>query len=99
MDEIVLMILAVPFALALFAASLAAAHYGHGIHIWNLDSNLLKLPDEASCLVKILFVCYIAYSTATTFTKCSIIASYLRIFPDKNLRRVMFMVGFVVISF
>jgi hypothetical protein len=93
------MLLAVLFALVLFSASIVAAHYGLGVHIWNLDSNLLNLPDEASRLVKILFVCYIAYSCSITFTKCSIIASYLRIFPDKILRRVLFVVGFVVISF
>jgi hypothetical protein len=93
------MILAVVFAIVLFAASIVAAHYGLGVHIWNLDSNLLNLPNEASRLVKILFVCYIAYSSAITFTKCSIIASYLRIFPDKKLRMVMFLVGFVVIAF
>jgi hypothetical protein len=93
------MIFAVLFALVLFLISLVAAHYGLGIHIWNLDSNLLNLPDEASRLVKLLFACSIAYSSAITFTKCAIIASYLRIFPDKNLRRVLFMVGFVVISF
>jgi hypothetical protein len=93
------MMLAVLFALILFSASIAAAHYGLGVHIWNLNSNLLKLPDEASRLVKILFVCYIAYSCSITFTKCSIIASYLRIFPDKNLRRILFAVAFVVISF
>jgi hypothetical protein len=93
------MIFAVLFSLVLFSISLAAAHYGLGIHIWNLDSSLLNLPDEASRLLKLLFVCSIAYSSAITFTKCAIIASYLRIFPDKNFRRVMFLAGFVVISF
>jgi hypothetical protein len=93
------MIFAVLFALVLFVISLVAAHYGLGIHIWNLDSNLLNLPDEASRLVKLLFACSIAYSSAITFTKCAVIASYLRIFPDKNLRRVLFVAGFVVISF
>ena len=93
------MVFAVLFALVLFATSLAAAHYGLGIHIWNLDSNFLNLPSEASRLVKLLFVCSIAYSSAITFTKCAIIASYLRIFPNRNFRMVMFLVGFVVISF
>jgi len=93
------MIFAVLFALALFSVSLVAAHYGLGIHIWNLDSNLLNLPEEASRLVKLLFTCSIAYSSAITFTKCAIIASYFRIFPDKNLRRVSLAAGFVVISF
>ena len=93
------MIFAVVFALVLFSTALVAAHYGLGIHIWNLDSNLLNLPDEASRLVKLLFVCSIAYSSAITFTKCAIIASYLRIFPSKNLRKVLYVVGFVVLSF
>ena len=93
------MIFAVLFALVLFAISLLAAHYGLGIHIWNLDLNLLNLPAKESRLVKLLFACSIAYSSAITFTKCAIITFYLRIFPHENLRRILFATGFVVISF
>lgn len=37
-----------------------------------------------------MFVAHIFYAVATAFTKLSIITSYLRIFPDTGLRRLLF---------
>jgi hypothetical protein len=91
--------MAVLSSLVLFSACLSGAHSGLGKHIWNLDSNLLNLSAEASHITKILFACYISYATAITFTKCSIIASYIRLFPHDSVRRVSYATGFIVVAF
>lgn len=93
------MIITVLSAFVLFAAGLAGGHFGLGIHIWNLDSNILMLPAATSRLAKILFACYLAYATAITFAKCSIIASYIRVFPHQHVRKISYATGFVVVSF
>ncbi len=99
MDCTVLMVLAVLSALVLFSACLAGAHDGLGKHLWNLDADLLNISDEASRLVKIEFAAYISYATAISFTKFAIIASYIRLFPHANIRRVSFATGFIVVVF
>jgi hypothetical protein len=94
-----LMVMAVLSAWVLFSACLAGARRGLGKHIWNLDADLLNISGEASRIVKIEFAAYIAYATAITFTKFSIIASYIRLFPHANIRRISYATGFIVVVF
>jgi hypothetical protein len=90
------MILAALSALVQFSVSLVGAHYGLGLHIWNLDSNLLNIQAETSRLVKIEFAAYISYATAISFTKFAIVASYIRFFPEKTTRRISIATGALV---
>jgi hypothetical protein len=43
-------------------------------------------------------VCQVLYATAVTFTKASIIASYLRILPKALFRRLMYVTGAVILA-
>jgi hypothetical protein len=95
----VLIVIAVIAAWMLSGACLYGRSHGLGLHIWNLDSNVVNLPGETGLLTKVLFTCYIAYSTAITFTKCSIIASYIRIFQHDHVRRVSYAIGIIVVAF
>ncbi|KAL2076005.1 hypothetical protein VTL71DRAFT_948 [Oculimacula yallundae] len=94
-----LMILAVVFALLLSAACLVGRHLGLGMHIWNLNKNLLKIPENVGQVTKSLYGCYLAYATAITLTKFSIMATYIRIFPQGRLRYTVYAAGVVVASF
>jgi hypothetical protein len=93
------MVLAVLSALVLFSACLAGAQDGLGKHIWNLDPDLLNIAGKASRIVKIEFAAYIAYATSISFTKFAIIASYIRLFPHANIRRISYATGFIVVAF
>jgi hypothetical protein len=46
----------------------------------------------------VLFVSQLLYATAVALTKCSIIACYLRVFPNVYARRVVIAVGCIVIA-
>ena len=94
------MILALLFAILLSTSCLLGERFGLGKHLWNLNSDLLKLPEDVARVTKVLFAAYLFYSTAITFTKFSIIATYLRIFPPGvYLRWIMYVVGIVVMGF
>jgi len=95
----VFMILALISALLLSTACLIGESYGLGKHIWNLSCNLLDLPYDVGRITKALYGCYIAYSTAITFTKLSIMATYIRIFPHGLLRYLVYIIGIVVTVF
>jgi len=95
----VLILLATLSTIALSAFALLATHYGLGTHIWHLNPSLNASSTTAEIgaavpvfLLEIkhftqsLFGCYLAYSTAITLVKASIIVSYLRLFPNKALR-------------
>lgn len=45
-----------------------------------------------------MYVAHIFYAAASAFTKLSIITSYLRIFPDTSLRRVLYTTAVLVIG-
>ncbi|KAF8851349.1 hypothetical protein BDZ45DRAFT_730958 [Acephala macrosclerotiorum] len=93
------MVLALLSALLLSTACLIGESYGLGKHIWNLNSNLLELPYDVGRVTKALYGCYLAYSTSITFTKLSIMATYIRIFPNGLLRCSVYVIGFVVVVF
>jgi hypothetical protein len=96
----VFMTLALLFALLLSTSCLLGEHFGLGKHIWNLNSDLLKLPEDVARVTKVLFAAYLSYSTAITFTKFSILATYLRIFPPgAYLGWIVYAVGIVVMGF
>lgn len=92
------MVVALVFALLLSAACLAARSYGLGLHIWNLSTNLMEIPDHTARVTKILYCCYLAYSMSIAFVKFSIIATYFRIFAAGLLRKTIMGVGFVVLA-
>jgi hypothetical protein len=93
------MILALIFALLLSVSCLVGESFGLGKHIWNLNENLLDLAYDIGRVTKALYGCYLAYSTSITFTKLSIVATYIRIFPNGGLRYSIYAVGLVVIIF
>jgi hypothetical protein len=94
------MILALLFAILLSTSCLLGERFGLGKHLWNLNSDLLMLPEDVARVTKVLFGAYLSYSTAITFTKFSILATYLRIFPPGvYLRWIVYAVGIVVMGF
>lgn len=93
------MIAALIFALLLSAACLTGEYYGIGKHLWNLDKNLLHLAGDVGRVTKSLFGVYLAYSSAVTFTKFSIMAMYSRILPPGGLRTAVYASGVVVFLF
>jgi hypothetical protein len=94
------MIIALLFAILLSTSCLLGERFGLGKHLWNLDSDLMALPADVARITKILYGCYLSYSSAITFTKLSIIATYLRLFPPGgSLRWMVYTVGTVVLSF
>jgi hypothetical protein len=95
----VFMIIAVIFSLLLSTSCLIGEKFGLGKHIWNLSSNFAELPSDVGRITKSLYGCYLAYSSAITFTKFSIMATYLRVFPKGILRTVVWSTGVVVIAF
>lgn len=94
------MILALLFAILLSTSCLLGERFGLGKHIWNLDSDLMALPADVARITKVLYGCYLSYSSAITFTKFSITATYIRIFPPGGgLRWIVYAIGVVVLSF
>ena len=93
------MVVAVTFALLLSTSCLLGRHYGLGKHLWNLNSDIIKLPQSVGEITKSLYGCYLAYATAITFTKYSIMATYLRIFPKGRLHYTVYAAGVIVTSF
>jgi hypothetical protein len=94
------MVLALIFALLLSASCFIGGSFGLGKHVWNLDSNLLQLPADVGRITKALYGCYLSYSTAITFTKLSIMATYTRVFPTKVvIRYTVYGTRVVVVSF
>ncbi|OCK94201.1 uncharacterized protein K441DRAFT_637026 [Cenococcum geophilum 1.58] len=90
----VLIIFGAVFTVALSATTLAATKYGLGQHVWNLD--LTNILSETKHCIQLLFVCYLFYACAISFTKLSIVVSYVRILPNRSLRLVMYATGVVV---
>jgi hypothetical protein len=95
----VFMVFALISALLLSTACLIGEGFGLGKHIWNLSADLLDLPYDVGRVTKALYGCYLAYSTSITFTKFSIMATYIRIFPNGLLRYLIYGVGVVVAVF
>ena len=92
--------MALLFAVLLSACCLLGEHFGLGKHLWNLDPDLMGLPADVARVTKVLYGCYLSYSSAITFTKLSIIATYARIFPPPSrLRWIAYAVGVVVLCF
>jgi hypothetical protein len=55
-SQIVLMILALLFALLLSTSCLIARHYGLGKHLWNLSPDIYKIPEHTARVTKALYV-------------------------------------------
>jgi hypothetical protein len=93
------MVVALIFALLLSISCFIGLSFGLGKHLWNLDSNILELPYDVGRVIKTLYGCYLAYSSAITFTKLSIMATYVRVFPSKIIRYPVYGTGVVVVVF
>lgn len=50
-------------------------------------------------IIKATFFAYLAHATALAFTKLSIMATYIRIFPDGYLRKIVHATAVVVMCF
>ncbi|KAH9203692.1 hypothetical protein DL95DRAFT_472154 [Leptodontidium sp. 2 PMI_412] len=98
LDDI-LLVLALIFALLLSASSLVGVRLGLGKHIWNLAHDSKHLPQVVGEITKTLYGCYLSYSTAIAFTKFSIVATYIRIFPEGRLRKITLGIGVLVLGF
>ncbi|KAG0649035.1 hypothetical protein D0Z07_5041, partial [Hyphodiscus hymeniophilus] len=87
-------------AVLLSTFTLIGAHFGLGSHGWQLS----KSPCDAAFVHKTkritqsLYLCYVAYATALTLVKLSLIASYLRIFPIRGFRRFLHATGILVVA-
>ena len=72
----------------------AGVNYGFGRNIWDL--NLLTIIDNVTLSIKILFVCQLLHGIALSLVKLSIISTYWRLFPTRNLRRTLFVLAFLI---
>ncbi|KAJ5042924.1 uncharacterized protein L3040_004314 [Drepanopeziza brunnea f. sp. 'multigermtubi'] len=92
-----LMLAATLFMVVLAGFIIVGAKRGLGTHIWII----VRIPTfnfrAAEHLVKLNYGAYSAYAVATSLTKLSIIASYLRIFPGKIFRRLMYVLGVAIV--
>lgn len=85
------MALAAAFTIILCTFSLLGAHWGLGEHLWRLSPSL-NIPiflHKSKRITQCLYGCYLNYATAITLTKCSIIVSYLRIFPNPSFQHLV----------
>ncbi|KUJ24255.1 uncharacterized protein LY89DRAFT_663009 [Mollisia scopiformis] len=98
LDDI-LIIVALIFATFLSISSLVGESLGLGKHIWNLSPVLTDIPSATGKITKALYGAYLSYSTAITFTKFSIMATYVRIFPHGILRNTVYGTAIVVLCF
>jgi hypothetical protein len=87
------------FTVVLCTFSFLGVHFGLGIHIWVL-SNPFSLPEflhKSTRITECLYGAYLAYATAITLVKMSLVVSYLRIFPSRSFRRLVFSTGVLII--
>ncbi|PVH77395.1 hypothetical protein DL98DRAFT_573800 [Cadophora sp. DSE1049] len=99
LDDILLLI-AVVFSLFLSTSALVGETFGLGIHLWNLgDGSPASIMSSLSRIVKSLYGCYLSYTTSITFTKLSIISTYIRFFPKGLARKANFALGVVILLF
>ncbi|PBP27865.1 integral membrane protein [Diplocarpon rosae] len=91
-----LILAAVLFTVSFSTFSIVGARLGLGEHIWNImreQGDFRSIVERTELLIKLLYCCYSSYSMAISFTKLSIIASYLRLFPGKKFRRLLYTIG------
>ncbi|KAK6581385.1 hypothetical protein PZA11_006076 [Diplocarpon coronariae] len=94
-----LMLAAVLFTISFSTFSIVGARLGLGQHVWNVkhgQGDFTSIVGRMELLVKLLYCCFSSYSMAISFTKLSIIASYLRLFPGKKFRRLLYTIGVCV---
>jgi hypothetical protein len=86
-------------AIVFSSCCLFAAAQGLGKHIWDLGfDGTSPSSNNASLRISIpLYICYLSYVAASTFIKCSILASYYRLFPSQIFRRSMLVLGGLVV--
>jgi len=104
MEETQFLIRSVDFAAAAAASAIVlstcclfAAAQGLGKHIWELGLDNSPSSHNASLRISIpLFVCYLSYLAANNFIKCSILASYYRLFPGQTVHRILLVLGGLV---
>jgi len=84
-----LMALAAIFTIVLCSFNLVGTNFGLGTHIWRLAPSIPILLHKTTRITQSLYGCYLSYATAITLTKCYIIVSYLRIFPNQSLRQLV----------
>lgn len=94
-QQIVLMLIAAIFAIILSTFCLLGTRYGLGEHIWNLSTDPSIFLAKAKGITQSLYGGYLSYASAISFTKCSIIASYRRVFPGKVFRCIIIVTGLV----
>ncbi|KIW23700.1 uncharacterized protein PV07_11879 [Cladophialophora immunda] len=91
------MILLVAFS----ALSVVLASHGYGKDIWTVPF------DDITLILKVYFIDELLYIVIISLTKVAIICFYLRVFPEKNFRRIAFgtmavtllyMIAFLVVS-
>ncbi|TVY84365.1 hypothetical protein LSUE1_G000882 [Lachnellula suecica] len=80
------------FAILLCASALIGEHFGLGKHLWNLNLMVANLRP----IIKSLYGCFLAYSTAICFTKLSLVASYFRIFSPGIHRKILIGLGVMI---
>jgi len=96
----VLLLIAVVFSLFLSTSALVGETFGLGIHLWNLgDGSPTSILSSLAKIVKSLYGCYLSYTTSITFTKLSIISTYVRFFPKGLARKANFALGIVILLF
>ncbi|KAK3326898.1 hypothetical protein B0H66DRAFT_638090 [Apodospora peruviana] len=91
----VLAVFAALFTMISASTALTATRYGLGLHVWNVQQPMLE--NLTNC-VQLMYVAHVFYAAATAVTKLSIITSYLRIFPDAVLRKLLYATAALVIG-
>lgn len=70
--------------------------YGLGKNVWDL--NLLTILDRVRDCIQVLFICQCLHAAALTLVKLSVISTYWRLFPNKNLRKILLVLAFLITS-
>ncbi|EXJ56350.1 uncharacterized protein A1O5_12617 [Cladophialophora psammophila CBS 110553] len=83
------------------ALSIVLANHGYGRDIWTVPF------DDITLILQVYFVDELLYIIIISLTKVAIICFYLRVFPEKNFRRIAFgtmavtllyMIAFLIVS-
>ncbi|KAH9207394.1 hypothetical protein DL95DRAFT_313834, partial [Leptodontidium sp. 2 PMI_412] len=99
LDDILLLI-AVVFSVLLSVSALVGESFGLGKHLRDLgDGSPSSILSSLSKIVKSLYGCYLAYTTSISFTKLSIISTYVRFFPKGLARKANFGLGITILLF
>jgi hypothetical protein len=70
---------------------------GFGKHIWNIAPYNVII-QQVKQVIKVLFVCQIFYATSISLAKLSIVALYIRVFPNPLFHKIILATSALIIA-